>query len=117
MEKFVPIIGRVLLSLIFLTSGIGKIFSFAGTQGYMESHGMPMSAVLLAIAIILEIGGALAIMTGFKMRTGILALIVFLIPATAIFHSNLADQTQMIMFMKNISILGGLLVLYGHSTD
>lgn len=117
MERYVPIIGRVLLSLIFLTSGIGKIFNFAGTQGYMEAHGMEMNAVLLVIAIIMEIGGALSIMTGFKMRIGILALLVFLVPATAIFHSNLADQAQMIQFMKNISIFGGLLVLYGQSTD
>lgn len=109
MKKFASLIGRILLALIFLMSGVSKIGDFAGTQAYMESYGMPATAVFLVGAIVFEVAGALMIMLGYYARVGAIALIVFLIPATLIFHMDFGDRTQMIMFMKNLSIMGGLL--------
>ncbi|MBC7186232.1 MAG: DoxX family protein [Calditrichaeota bacterium] len=111
MQKFIPAIGRIMLSAVFLMSGLGKIANFAGTQQYMAAHRMPLAGLFLVCAIALEIGGGLSILLGYKAKWGALALVVFLIPATLIFHTNFSDQTQMIMFMKNLAILGGLLLL------
>jgi putative oxidoreductase len=109
MQRYLPLLGRVLLGLIFVMSGVNKVMQFGGTQQYMESFGMPATAILLVGAIVFEIGGGLMVIAGFKARLGALALVLFLIPATLIFHTDFADQNQMIHFMKNLSIMGGLL--------
>lgn len=116
--KIDVIAGRVLLSLIFLLSGLNKIGDFSGTAEYMAAAGMPMVNILLVGAIVFEIVGALLVMTGFQARIGAAMLIIFLIPATLIFHNFWAlegdeQQIQMIMFLKNLSIGGGLLFLIG----
>ena len=113
MQKFIPLIGRIFLALIFLISGFGKIADFNGTQQYMVSQGMPMTGLLLVLAIIFELGGGLSIITGFKARWGAGALIVFLVLATAVFHMDLADRMQMTQFLKNLSMIGGLLLVVG----
>ena len=115
MKKYLPLIGRVLLGLIFILSGINKITGFEGTQQYMAAQGMPLTALLLTGAILVEIAGGLSIIVGYKARFGAAALFLFLIPTTLIFHTDFGNQTQMIMFMKNLSIMGGLLfvVTYG----
>lgn len=115
-EKFGPAVGRILLALIFLMSGIMKIPNWEGTAGYMEFMGMPMVTLFLIGAVVLEIGGSLSVILGYKARWGALALIVFTIPTTLIFHAYWAVdpeqmQTQQIMFMKNLAIIGGLLVI------
>lgn len=111
MKNAIILIGRFLLTLIFLLSGIQKIPNFSGTKQYMAAAGMPLTDLFLVAAIIIEIVGAILIMIGFKTKWAALALIIFMIPATLIFHTNFADQIQMIMFMKNLSMLGGLLLL------
>ncbi len=111
MQKFIPLFGRILLSTIFLMSGLGKITDFANTQQFMAAYGMPMTAFFIVCAIILEVGGGLSVLLGYKARWGALALVIFLIPATLIFHTKFSDQVQMIMFMKNMAILGGLLLV------
>ncbi len=116
MQKFIPLIGRIFLALIFLISGLGKIADFNGTQQYMVSQGMPMTGLLLVFAIIFELGGGLSIITGFKARWGAGALIVFLVLATAVFHMDLADRMQMTQFLKNLSMIGGLLLVVGFGT-
>lgn len=121
MEKLFKIdvvLGRILLSLIFVMSGVNKLGDWSGTAEYMANHGMPMVNVLLAGAVVFEIVGGLLVMTGFMGRIGAAMLIVFLIPATLIFHNFWAlegqeQQMQMIMFLKNLSIGGGLLFLLG----
>jgi putative oxidoreductase len=109
MEKYVNLAGRVLLAHIFLLAGINKITGYSGTQGYMEAMGVP--GMLLPLVILLEIGGALALITGWQTRLAAYALALFSIVGALIFHSNLGDQMQMIMFMKNWAMAGGLLVL------
>ena len=108
-ERLAAPAGRVLLALIFVTSGFGKIGAYEGTQGYMEAFGVPGS--LLPLVIIAEIVGGLAVMLGFKTRIAALGLAGFSIISAILFHGNFADQMQMIMFMKNISIAGGFLFL------
>lgn len=118
MNNIVPLIGRIFLTFLFLWSGINKIPNFSGTQQYMEMNGMPLTALFLVAAIVIEILGALFIMFGFKTKWAALVLIVFMIPTTLIFHTNFADQMQVIQFMKNLSVIGGLLMVmaYGAGT-
>jgi len=111
MKALGALIGRVLLVLIFVNSGIGKIGNFEGTAQVMAQHGMPYTFFFLAGAIFLELVGSITVILGYFTRFGALLLIVFLIPTTLIFHTNFADQVQMIMFMKNVSMLGGCLIL------
>ncbi|MFQ5541021.1 MAG: DoxX family protein [Candidatus Paceibacteria bacterium] len=100
--------GRVLMSVIFLTSGWSKLAAFAGTVALVGTV-FPFPEVLTVIAIILEFGGALLLLLGYRTRVAAYTLIVFTIIATLGFHLNLADQLQAVQFMKNLAILGGLL--------
>ena len=109
MEKYTNLVGRILLAHIFLMAGINKITGYSGTQGYMEGMGVP--GMLLPLVILLEIGGALALIVGWQTRWAAYALALFSIVAAIIFHSNLSEQIQMILFMKNWALAGGLLVL------
>lgn len=113
-QRYLPVIGRFLLALIFVFSGWGKIAGFAGTVSYMAAKGMPWPQVLLPGAILIEFGGGLALMLGWKARWAALAIFLFCIPTTLIFHDFWAlppeqAQTQMINFLKNLALMGGLL--------
>jgi len=116
MNRFTPLIGRFLISSIFIMSGLSKIGGWEQTAGYMASKGMPAVTLFLAGAIIFEVLGGLSVLLGFKARLGAIALIIFTIPAALIFHNfwafeGMEQQTQMIMFMKNLAIIGGLLLI------
>jgi putative oxidoreductase len=109
--------GRVLLAAMFIISGWGKTTGYSGTVGYIASQGLPVPHVLALVAIAIELGAGLAIAFGWKTRWAALAMVIFLIVITPIFHAfwNVpADQAtaQNINFMKNVSILGGMLVLW-----
>lgn len=113
MNKVIELFGRILLGHIFLLAGLNKLGEgYAGTAGYMESVGIPGG--LLPLVIALEIAGGLMIISGFKIKYAAYSLAGFTLLAGIIFHSNLADQMQMILFMKNVSIAGGLLLLATH---
>jgi putative oxidoreductase len=101
------LLGRALMSTIFIVAGYGKIGSYAGTQAYMEAMGVP--GALLPLVIALELGGGLALLLGFQARITALLLAIFSIVSALVFHANLADQTQQIMFLKNLAMAGGLL--------
>ena len=101
--------GRVMIAAIFLLSGVGKISAFEATAGYMSAMGVPGG--LLPLVIAFEVGAALAIIAGFKTRLVALALAGFSLVTAVVFHADLGDQTQFIMFMKNIAIAGGFLFL------
>jgi putative oxidoreductase len=108
--------GRILLALLFLPAGLSKIGGFAGTAGYIASKGLPLPEVAAAIAIAIEIGGALALLAGFGTRLAALVLAVFTLVATFVFHNYWAmpadaQMMQQLMFFKNIAVVGGLLVL------
>jgi putative oxidoreductase len=107
-ENSADLTGRILLAAMFLLSGIGKISGYAGTQGYMESMGVP--GALLPLVIALEILGALAVIVGLRTRLAAAGLAVFTLAAGFIFHGG-ADQMQQIMLFKNVAIAGGFLLL------
>ena len=109
MAGIIQLIGRIMLALIFILAGIGKIQDPAGSMGYMQSAGVP--SILLWPAIALELLGGLALAIGYKTRYMAFALAAFSLLTAAIFHSNFGDEMQMIMFLKNIAIAGGLLLL------
>jgi len=110
MNSAIVLVARLLLAHIFLLSGLSKILGYADTQGYMEAMGVP--GALLPLVIVVEVGGSLALIVGFFTRWAALALAAFCVATALIFHRNFADQMQMIMFMKNLTITGGLLLLY-----
>lgn len=112
MNAFATLLGRVGLSLIFIISGFGKIAAYAGTQQYMESQGVP--GALLPLVILTELGGGLAILSGFFTRWVALALAGFSVISALLFHHNFGDQMQQINFMKNIAMAGGFLVLFAN---
>lgn len=117
MQAYIPYfntIGRILIAAIFLLSGVSKISGFEATQGYMAAMGVP--GALLPLVIAFEVGAALAIIVGFKTRIVALALAGFSIATAVLFHGNLGDQTQFIMFMKNIAISGGFLFLVANGS-
>ena len=102
-------VGRVLIAIMFVMSGLSKISGYAGTQGYMETVGVP--GILLPLVIALEVAGGIAIIVGWQTRLAALALAGFCVISAILFHANFGDQIQMIMFMKNIAIAGGFLFL------
>lgn len=104
-------VGRLLLAAIFLMAGIDKIYNYAGTQGYMEAMGV--SGSLLPLVIILEIIAPIMLIIGFKARYAAIALAGFSIVSAILFHAG-EDQIQQIMFMKNLTISGGLLLVATH---
>jgi putative oxidoreductase len=115
-QNAMALIGRILLALMFLLSGIGKIGDFAGTAGYISSVGLPLPSVLAAGALMLEIVAGIALIIGFKTRWAALALALFTIAAAVLFHNYWAmpagqQMMQQIIFMKNLAVTGGLLML------
>jgi len=111
--RALPAIGRVLLALIFVWSGFGKIGGFAGAAGYIASKGLPLPEVAASLAIVVELGGGLLLLVGWKARWAATALALFTLAAAFLFHNYWAvpadmAQNQMIHFMKNLAMAGGL---------
>ena len=114
MDRAAPyliLIGRVVLSIIFIQSGWSKIFGYAGTAAHMDAAGVP--GALLPLVILVELGGGLCVLTGLLTRYAAIALAGFCVLAAYFFHYQPGDMGQMINFMKNITIAGGFLVLAG----
>jgi putative oxidoreductase len=103
------LLGRLLMSAIFILSGVGKIAAPAATMGYIAAMGLPFPAVALAGAIAVEIGGGLLIAFGLQTRLAALGLAAFSIVTGAVFHGAIGDQNQMIHLLKNLAMAGGLL--------
>jgi putative oxidoreductase len=108
-HSVISLFGRAGLAMIFVMAGFGKITGYSGTVGYMESVGLP--GMLLPLVIALELGGGLALIAGFLTKPIAAALALFSVVSAFIFHANFGDQMQSIMFMKNIGLAGGLLLL------
>lgn len=104
------LVGRVLISLIFLMAGLEKVVGYEGTQAYMDSMGVPGG--LLPLVILTEIVGSIMVMVGFQTRWAALALAGFTVLSAFFFHLDFDDKMQTIMFMKNIAIAGGFMVIF-----
>ena len=107
--KSTELAGRILLATLFLLSGLGKIGNHAATAAYMTSVGVPTA--LLPLVIATEVGGAISIIIGWKTRVTACLLAGFTLLTALAFHNNFADQIQMVMFLKNVSIAGAFLLL------
>ena len=105
-------VGRLLISLMFVTSGLSKISGYQATQGYMEAMGVPGG--LLPLVIALEVLGGLAVILGWHTRIAAFLLAGFSLLSALLFHANFGDQMQMIMFMKNLAVAGGFLMIVAH---
>ncbi|MFQ5550419.1 MAG: DoxX family protein [Gemmatimonadales bacterium] len=120
-KHYVPLAGRILLALIFVVSSLLKAGAWDQTTGYMAHKGMPLIPLFLAGAIVVELLGGFSILLGFKAKVGATVLFVFLIPVSLIFHNfwaleGVEQQVEMTMFLKNLSIMGGLLLVIGLGT-
>jgi putative oxidoreductase len=119
LNRYGPLAGRILIALIFLMAGLGKITGFAGTVGYIASKGLPLPQLAAVGAIIVEMGGGIMLVLGWNTRLAAAAIFVFTGMAALLFHNFWAvapdqAQNQMIHFMKNISMMGGLLYVVVH---
>ena len=110
MANITDLIGRILISALFLLNGIFKISNYDGTISWMESFGMP--GILLIPAIILEIAGPVLIIIGYKTKLAAGLLSLFCIATAFIFHNDFANQMQLTSFLKNIALAGGFLILF-----
>ncbi|MCA9202120.1 MAG: DoxX family protein [Planctomycetales bacterium] len=115
-QGFLPLLGRILLSAIFLMSAIHKLTHWSATEAQMQSDRLAWVSLLLAGAVALELAGSLMVLVGFQARWGALLLFVFLIPVTFIVHDfwtyeGQEQQTQMINFIKNLAVMGGTLMV------
>jgi len=114
MADRLPIVSRILIALLFVMTGIGKLTNTAGTAAYIESA-TPLSGILALPTGLFEVAAGLLLVSGRYLKLTSVALIGFTILATALFHNNLGDQVQLIMALKNLAIIGGLLLLYNSS--
>jgi len=117
LQDTAALVGRNLLGIVFVVSGLEKIGAFADTTVYMAGAGLPAVQLLLVLAIIVEVGGGSAICFGWRCRMAALVVLLFTVIVTIVFHRYWdvpADQAmvQRLMFMKNVSIMGGLVLLY-----
>ena len=110
MTNIVDLIGRILISALFLLNGIFKINNYDGAIGWMESFGMP--GIFLIPAIILEIVGPILVIIGYKTKLAAGLLTLFCITTAVIFHNDFSDQMQLTSFLKNIALAGGFLILF-----
>jgi putative oxidoreductase len=108
-SRYFPFAGRLLIGLPFALSGFGKLTAAAPTRQMIAAAGLPSPLLALAVAIVVELGGGLSLIAGFRTRFVAAALAIFSIAAALSFHTNFADQNQMIHFLKDVMIAGGLL--------
>ena len=113
-KTYGPFAGRILLALIFVISGFGKITGFEGAVGYIASKGLPLPQLGAILAIVIELGAGLLLLVGWQTRWAATALFLFLVPTTLLFHdfwsyTGSQERMQQIHFMKNLAIMGGML--------
>ncbi|MFT6658160.1 DoxX family protein [Maritalea sp.] len=114
LKKAAPLIARVLLAILFIMSGIGKLTGAEAMAGYFGALGIPLPGISVYLVGIFELAAGLAIVVGYQTRNAALLLAAFSIASALLAHTNFADQTQMIMFLKNLGLAGGLLLLWVH---
>jgi len=127
-QKYINRIGRILFSLIFIASGLSKIGDWDKTVLYMEAHNMVFIPFFLLMAIFLQVVGGLSIITSYKTKIGTILLLIFILPATFIFHNFwtlptetaleiIIQQAEMVSFLKNITIIGALVLIFNNQKE
>ena len=107
--KFLPLLGRILIGAPFVMSGLGKLAAYGATVGYIAAMGLPVPPLAFVLAVVTELGGGLLLLSGYRARVVSVAMAVFCVVTALFFHHNWADQNQMIHFLKNVMLAGGLL--------
>ena len=107
--RYLPFVGRLLIGVPFAMSGFGKLAAYGPTVGKIAAVGLPVPPLAFAVAVVVELGGGLLLIAGYRARLIALALALFSLVTAAFFHGNFADQNQMIHFLKNVMLAGGLL--------
>src|ERR1700728_3541555 len=107
--RYVPFAGRLLIGLPFAMSGLGKLAAIGPTTEMIRAAGLPLPPAALVVAVIIELGGGLLLIAGFRVRIVAAVMALFALATAVSFHSNFADQNQMIHFLKNVMMAGGLL--------
>ena len=107
--RYLPFVGRVMIGLPFAMSGLGKLAAYGATTGMIGAAGLPFPPLAFAVAVAVEFGGGVLLIAGYRARSVAIALAVFALATAVSFHSNFADQNQMIHFLKNVMMAGGLL--------
>lgn len=112
----IPLVGRLLIVYIFATSGMGKAFGWQSNVEYMSTRHLPVIPLLLAVAAVIEIGGSICLITGYRAREAAMIMFIYMIPLTLLFHnywaaSGMLAGMQETHFRKNLAIMGGLLML------
>ncbi|MGD1850441.1 MAG: DoxX family protein [Cyanophyceae cyanobacterium] len=115
-QKYVPLVARIAIAVIFLNSGIKKISDFAGTQQAIAGAGLPIAPVVTVFTIAFLLLGSISLILGYKARIGAGLLIAFLVPATLVFHNPIVDAAEMTQFLKNLAIIGGLLMVVAYQS-
>jgi putative oxidoreductase len=111
--RYLPFVGRLLIGLPFVMSGFGKLAAYGPTTEMIGAVGLPAPPLAFAVAVVVELGGGLLLIAGFQARPVAVALALFAMVTAVSFHGNFADQNQMIHFLKNLMIAGGLLQIAG----
>ena len=111
--RFLPFVGRLLIGLPFAMSGLGKLAAYGPTSEMIGAVGLPAPPLAFAVAVVIELGGGLLLIAGYQTRVVATVLALFCFATALSFHSNFADQNQMIHFLKNVMIAGGLLQIVG----
>jgi putative oxidoreductase len=112
-QATVPVIGRILLGIIFILSGVSKLGDPVGTQAYIASVGLPLPLLGYIVAVVTEIAGGVMLLVGYRARLAAVALAIFTVAAAVFFHHAFGDRNQFIHFMKDLAITGGLLQVVG----
>ncbi len=118
-KQYGPLVGRIFLGLIFIVAGVGKLTGFEGTVGYMQAYNVPMAQILAVATVIIELGGGVMLIIGWNARIAAAVLFLFVLIVSPIFHGFWAvpaeqQQLQMIMFLKNLGIMGGMLYVMAY---
>lgn len=109
--EYIALAARICLCLIFLKAGISHITGFNGLVETLNSQGLPLASLLAAGTVFFQLLGSVSLLLGYKTNIGAILLIIFLIPATLLFHNPLADPNEINDFLKNIGLIGGLLMV------
>ena len=107
--KFLPLLGRILIGAPFVMSGLGKLAAYSATVGYIAAMGLPVPPLAFLVSVLIELGGGLLLLSGYRVRLVSVVMAVFCVVTALVFHHNFADQNQMINFLKNVMMAGGLL--------
>jgi putative oxidoreductase len=109
--EYIALAARICLCLIFFKAGISHITGFSGLVETLRSQGLPLASVLAAGTVFFQLLGSVSLLLGYKTNIGAILLIIFLIPATLLFHNPIADPNEINDFLKNIGLIGGLLMV------